>query len=55
MKINGGHGPLKSGTTNARLEELGVANYILSTRIRGELGLPFPVMMCLPLTLAAMM
>lgn len=50
MKINGRHIPLKSETTNAKLGQLGVINYILSARVHGGLGLPLPLMMSLPLT-----
>ena len=38
MKINGKYIPLKSGTTNARLGQLGVTNYIFSARVHGAGG-----------------
>lgn len=55
MKINGKYIPLKSGTTNARLGQLGVINYILSARVHRAPGLPFSLMMAPLLTTAALM
>ena len=48
MKINGKYIPLKSGTTNTRLGQLGVINYLLSARVHRGPGLPFPLMMSPP-------
>lgn len=55
MKINGKYIPLKSRTTNARLGQLGVINYLLSARVHRGPGLPFPLMMSPPLMIAALM